>query len=214
MEVMVVLFAGRLVAGRLAREVHLREPALLHPGHQPRQQGVNAGMGVAARVADVALADPERRDPLLDRWLTVHEQHLPEEGRILVAHAPADLVDRVLADPREELFVHRRHALGRAFQALSVDVLAYALEDLSHGIGNQTRVKVVKNKVAPPFKLVEFDIMYGEGISREGDLLDLAVVQRVVEKSGAWFSYKGERLGQGRENAKTAMRDNPEVLRN
>jgi recombination protein RecA len=72
---------------------------------------------------------------------------------------------------------------------------------------------VAKNKVAPPFRECEFDIMYGEGISREGDLLDLAVVQRVVEKSGAWFSFKGERLGQGRENAKTALRENPEVLK-
>src|ERR687890_820629 len=79
--------------------------------------------------------------------------------------------------------------------------------------GNRTKVKVAKNKVAPPFRECEFDIMYGEGISREGDLLDLAVVQRAVEKSGAWFSYKGERLGQGRENAKQAMKDNPEVLR-
>jgi recombination protein RecA len=80
-------------------------------------------------------------------------------------------------------------------------------------VGNRTKVKVAKNKVAPPFRECEFDIMYGEGISREGDLLDLAVVQRVVEKSGAWFSMKGERLGQGRENAKQALRDNPEMLK-
>jgi recombination protein RecA len=72
---------------------------------------------------------------------------------------------------------------------------------------------VAKNKVAPPFRECEFDIMYGEGISREGDLLDLAVAQRAVEKSGAWFSYKSERLGQGRENAKVALRENPETLR-
>src|SRR6187455_3574698 len=88
-----------------------------------------------------------------------------------------------------------------------------AIKDGDRVVGNRTKVKVAKNKVAPPFRECEFDIMYGEGISREGDLLDLAVVQRAVEKSGAWFSYKGERLGQGRENAKTAMRDNPEVLR-
>jgi recombination protein RecA len=80
-------------------------------------------------------------------------------------------------------------------------------------VGNRTKVKVAKNKVAPPFRECEFDIMYGEGISREGDLLDLATVQRIVEKSGAWFSFKGERLGQGRENAKQALRDHPEVLR-
>ena len=78
-------------------------------------------------------------------------------------------------------------------------------------VGNQTRVKVVKNKVAPPFKQVEFDIMYGEGISKTGELVDLGVKADVVEKSGSWFSYKGERLGQGRENAKKFLRDNPEV---
>ena len=86
-----------------------------------------------------------------------------------------------------------------------------AIKDGETVIGNRTRVKVVKNKVAPPFREAEFDIMYGEGISREGDLLDLAVEKRIVEKSGAWFAYSGERLGQGRENAKQFLRDNPEV---
>jgi recombination protein RecA len=78
-------------------------------------------------------------------------------------------------------------------------------------IGGRTRVKVVKNKVAPPFREAEFDVMYGEGISREGDLLDLAVEKRIVEKSGAWFAYGGERLGQGRENAKQFLKENVEV---
>ncbi len=78
-------------------------------------------------------------------------------------------------------------------------------------IGNQTRVKVVKNKVAPPFKVVEFDIMYGEGISKRGELLDLGVNAGIVEKAGAWFSYDGQRIGQGRENAKSFLRDNPEI---
>ncbi|BAF88853.1 recombinase RecA [Azorhizobium caulinodans] len=78
-------------------------------------------------------------------------------------------------------------------------------------VGNQTRVKVVKNKLAPPFKQVEFDIMYGEGVSKMGELLDLGVRAGVVEKSGAWFSYDSQRLGQGRENAKTFLRQNPEV---
>ena len=78
-------------------------------------------------------------------------------------------------------------------------------------VGNRTKVKVVKNKVAPPFREVEFDIMYGEGISREGDLLDLAVNYNVVDKSGAWFSYQGERLGQGRENVKTFLKENKEI---
>jgi recombination protein RecA len=73
-------------------------------------------------------------------------------------------------------------------------------------------VKVAKNKVAPPFRECEFDIMYGEGISREGDVLDLAVVQNVVDKSGAWFSYKGDRLGQGRENSKQTLKEKPEIL--
>jgi recombination protein RecA len=106
---------------------------------------------------------------------------------------------------------------GRAlkfYSSLRLDIRRIgAIKDGDRVVGNRTKVKVAKNKVAPPFRECEFDIMYGEGISREGDLLDLAVAQRAVEKSGAWFSYKGERLGQGRENAKTAMRDNPEVLR-
>ncbi|MBS2027865.1 MAG: recombinase RecA [Deltaproteobacteria bacterium] len=80
-------------------------------------------------------------------------------------------------------------------------------------VGNRTRVKVVKNKVAPPFKEVEFDIMYGEGISKEGDVLDLASNDNIVEKSGAWFSFKGERVGQGREAAKEYLKQHPEVTR-
>ena len=85
------------------------------------------------------------------------------------------------------------------------------LKDRDEPIGNQVRVKVVKNKVAPPFKQVEFDIMFGEGISKMGELIDLGVKANVVEKSGAWFSYDSQRLGQGRENAKTFLKDNPEV---
>ncbi|HOU78750.1 MAG TPA: recombinase RecA [Syntrophales bacterium] len=80
-------------------------------------------------------------------------------------------------------------------------------------IGMRTRVKVVKNKVAPPFRETEFDIIFGEGISREGDLLDLAAENAVIEKSGAWYSYKGERLGQGRDNTRTFLKEHPEVLR-
>lgn len=83
-----------------------------------------------------------------------------------------------------------------------------AIKDRDEVVGNQTRVKVVKNKVAPPFKQVEFDIMYGEGISKMGELLDLGVKAGVVEKSGSWFSYGDERIGQGRENAKQYLRDN------
>ena len=79
-------------------------------------------------------------------------------------------------------------------------------------IGNRTRVKVVKNKVAPPFKEAEFDIMYGKGISRVGDIIDLAVTKGIVQKSGAWFAYNGEKIGQGRENAKTFIENNPEIM--
>ena len=78
-------------------------------------------------------------------------------------------------------------------------------------VGNQTRVKVVKNKVAPPFKMVEFDIMYGEGISKVGELVDLGVTAGVVEKSGSWYSYNGERIGQGRDNAKLFLKGNPDM---
>lgn len=87
-----------------------------------------------------------------------------------------------------------------------------AIKDADKVVGNRTRVKVVKNKCAPPFRESEFDIMYGEGISREGDLLDLAVNHNIVEKSGAWFSFKGERLGQGRDNVKNMLKTNLELL--
>ena len=85
------------------------------------------------------------------------------------------------------------------------------VKDRDQVVGNQTRVKVVKNKLAPPFKQVEFDIMYGEGVSKTGELIDLGVKSGIVEKSGAWFSYNSERLGQGRENAKQFLKDNPAV---
>ena len=78
-----------------------------------------------------------------------------------------------------------------------------AIKDRDEVVGNQTRVKIVKNKLAPPFKTVEFDIMYGEGISKTGEILDLASTRGLVEKSGAWYSFNGDRIGQGRENAKT-----------
>jgi recombination protein RecA len=86
-----------------------------------------------------------------------------------------------------------------------------AIKNGEQVVGNRTRVKVVKNKMAPPFKEVEFDIMYGTGISREGDLLDLASADNIVEKSGAWYAYDGERIGQGRENAKDHLREHPEI---
>ena len=86
-----------------------------------------------------------------------------------------------------------------------------AIKDKETVVGNQTRVKVVKNKMAPPFRVVEFDIMYGEGVSKLGELIDLGVKAEVVEKSGAWFSYDGQRMGQGRENSKTFLRENPAI---
>src|SRR5215468_1221831 len=105
---------------------------------------------------------------------------------------------------------------GRAlkfYSSLRLDIRRIgAIKDGDRVVGNRTKVKVAKNKVAPPFRECEFDIMYGEGISREGDLLDLATNNRVIEKSGAWFSYKGDRLGQGRENAKQTLKDHPELL--
>ena len=86
-----------------------------------------------------------------------------------------------------------------------------SIKDKEDVIGNQTRVKVVKNKVSPPFKTVDFDIIYGEGISKTGEILDLGVKANLVDKSGAWYSYKGEKLGQGREAARQYLKDHPEV---
>jgi len=86
------------------------------------------------------------------------------------------------------------------------------IKDGQEVVGNRTRVKVVKNKIAPPFREVEFDVVYGRGISREGDILDLAVESGAIEKSGTWYSYSGERLGQGRENAKNFLREHPDLL--
>ena len=80
-------------------------------------------------------------------------------------------------------------------------------------IGNETRVKVVKNKVAPPFKAAEFDILYNEGISREGEIIELGVLHRIVEKSGAWYAYKGEKIGQGKDNTREYLKEHPEMAR-
>ncbi len=106
---------------------------------------------------------------------------------------------------------------GRAlkfYASVRVDIRRIAsIKDGENVVGGRTRVKVVKNKLAPPFREAEFDIMYGEGVSREGDLLDLAVEHKIVDKSGAWFAYAGDRLGQGRENSKQFLKDNPQVAR-
>jgi recombination protein RecA len=104
---------------------------------------------------------------------------------------------------------------GRAlkfYASIRIDIRRIAaIKDGDVAVGGRTRVKVVKNKMAPPFREAEFDIMYGEGISREGDLLDLAVERKIVEKSGAWFAYGGERLGQGRENVKSFLKEHPDI---
>ena len=106
---------------------------------------------------------------------------------------------------------------GRAlkfYSSVRMDIRRIAsIKDGDVVVGGRTRVKVVKNKVAPPFREAEFDVMYGEGISRTGDLLDLAVEKRIIEKSGAWFAYGGERLGQGRENAKQFLKENPDIYK-
>jgi len=105
---------------------------------------------------------------------------------------------------------------GRAlkfYSSVRMDVRRVeALKQGGEVIGNRTRIKVVKNKVAPPFKEAEFDIMFGKGISREGDILDLAAKINVIEKSGAWYSYQGDKIGQGRENAKLFLRENPDIM--
>ncbi|MBR1758523.1 MAG: recombinase RecA [Lachnospiraceae bacterium] len=105
---------------------------------------------------------------------------------------------------------------GRAlkfYSSIRMDVRRIeSLKQSGEVIGNRTRVKVVKNKVAPPFKEAEFDIMFGKGISREGDVLDLAAANNIIVKSGAWYAYKGEKIGQGRENAKMYLKDHPDVF--
>jgi len=104
---------------------------------------------------------------------------------------------------------------GRAlkfYSSVRIDIRRIAaIKDGENVVGNRTRVKVVKNKVASPFKEAEFDILYGEGTSREGDLIDIGVMKNMVEKSGSWFSYRGERIGQGRENARTYLKEHPEM---
>jgi recombination protein RecA len=104
---------------------------------------------------------------------------------------------------------------GRAlkfYSSVRVDIRRIgAIKDGETVVGGRTRVKIVKNKMAPPFREAEFDIMYGEGVSREGDLIDLAVDRKIIDKSGAWFSYSGERLGQGRENVKVFLKEHPEL---
>src|SRR5689334_16460852 len=171
-------------------------------------------------------------DPVYARKLGVNIDELlisqPDTGEqaleicdTLVRSGAIDVlvVDSVAAlTPRAEI----EGEMGESLPGLQARLMSQALRKLTASISrsntmvifiNQTRVKVVKNKLAPPFKVVEFDIMYGEGVSKTGELIDLGVKAGVVEKSGAWFSYNSQRLGQGRENAKTFLRDNPELAR-
>jgi recombination protein RecA len=99
------------------------------------------------------------------------------------------------------------------YSSIRIDIRRMTqIKDGQEVIGNRTKVKVVKNKVAPPFRIAEFDMIYGEGISKTGDLLDLGVEQEIIDKSGAWYSYNDERIGQGRENAKTFLKEHPDML--
>jgi len=106
---------------------------------------------------------------------------------------------------------------GRAlkfYSSVRIDIRRVAsIKDGDRVVGNRTRVKIVKNKIAAPFRDAEFDILFGEGISKEGDLIDVGAERNLLEKSGAWFSFDGERIGQGRENAKQFLRDNPDARR-
>ena len=184
-----------------------------------------------------AFVDAEHAlDPVYARKLGVDLQNLlisqPDTGEqaleitdTLVRSGAIDVlvIDSVAAlTPRAEIEgemgdslpgLQARNAL-KFYASVRLDIRRIgAVKEREEVVGNQTRVKVVKNKMAPPFKQVEFDIMYGEGVSKTGELVDLGVKAGIVEKAGAWFSYNSQRLGQGRENAKTFLRDNPEMAR-
>jgi recombination protein RecA len=178
-----------------------------------------------------AFVDAEHAlDPVYARKLGVNLENLlisqPDTGEqaleicdTLVRSGAIDVlvVDSVAAlTPRAEI----EGEMGDSLPGLQARLMSQALRKLTASISrsntmvifiNQTRVKVVKNKLAPPFKVIEFDIMYGEGVSKTGELVDLGVKAGIVEKSGAWFSYNSQRLGQGRENAKQFLRDNPDT---
>src|SRR6476646_774071 len=152
-------------------------------------------------------------DPIYARKLGVDVDNLlvsqPDYGEQALEITGA-LIDSGSIDV---LVVDSVAALALKFYAsVRIDIRRIAaIKDGEAVIGNRTKVKVVKNKLAAPFREAEFDIIYGEGISREGDLMDLGVAHNVVEKSGSWFSYKGERIGQGRENAKQFLKDNVDI---
>src|SRR5436190_1863125 len=126
-------------------------------------------------------------------------------------HALDPIYARKLGVKVDDLLISQPDHGEQALEICDTLVRSGAIKDRDEVVGNQTRVKVVKNKLAPPFKMVEFDIMYGEGVSKMGEIIDLGVKAGVVEKSGAWFSYDSQRIGQGRENAKTFLKNNPDI---
>src|SRR5512133_39580 len=140
------------------------------------------------------------------------DAHMGVQAR-LMSQALRKLTGTISKSSTIVIFINQiRMKIGVMFGNPETTTGGNAIKDGEAVIGNRTRVKVVKNKVAPPFKEVEFDIMYGHGISREGDVLDLAAAENVIEKSGTWFSFGGERIGQGREQAKAYLREHPAVM--
>jgi len=158
-------------------------------------------------------------DPVYARKLGVNVDDLlisqPDAGEQALEIADtlvrSGAVDVLVIDSVAALVPRAEHAL-KFYASVRLDIRRIgAIKERDEVVGNQTRVKVVKNKLAPPFKQVEFDIMYGEGVSKTGELIDLGVKAGVVEKSGTWFSYDSQRIGQGRENAKVFLKANPDI---
>lgn len=183
---------------------------------------INSGTVDIAVVDSVAALVPraELEGEMGDSFMGLHARLMSQALRKLTGHVARTNTCLVFINQvREKIGVMfgnpETTTGGRAlkfYASVRIEVRrAAALKDGDQVFGNRTKVKVVKNKVAPPFREVEFDILYGEGISAEGDLLDLGAAEGVLEKSGSWISYKGERLGQGRENARQALKTNPDL---
>ena len=164
-------------------------------------------MDIFYKEKDIALIILDVMMPKMDGWEVCREVRKNSKVPIIMLTARGDERDELLGfDLGVDEYISK---------PFSPKILVARVEAIKQGgeiIGNHTKVKVVKNKVAPPFKEAEFDIMFGQGISREGDLIDLAVKVDAVQKSGAWYAYKGEKIGQGRENAKTFLREHPEIM--
>ena len=195
----------------------------------PRVQATVARIRTKAAAKDVsagtkALRRLRRRHKLKQGWarLRLPRWDSTDEDDVFALQAPATtpvaMKVKASPDPTPETppfvppFPGQTPSPNRKIVRRLVRRVVSASKDGVEVVGNRTRVKVVKNKVSPPFKQAEFDIMYGTGISREGSVLDLAVEEAIVKKSGAWYTYDGEQLGQGRENAKKYLTENPEVM--